>query len=85
MRIRTSAACIGQGLGTVATHILCETTGILPDDVIVEAPDTDRTPDSGTTTASRQTVFTGEATHVAAQELKAVLDSGENVKRPGRL
>lgn len=80
VRIRTSAACIGQGLGTVATHILCETTGISPDDVIVEAPDTDRTPDSGTTTASRQTVFTGEATHVAAQELKAVLDSGKTLK-----
>lgn len=80
VRIRTSAACIGQGLGTVATHILCVTTGISPDDVIVEAPDTDRTPDSGTTTASRQTVFTGEATHVAAQELKAVLDSGKTLK-----
>ncbi|MBE6079625.1 MAG: selenium-dependent xanthine dehydrogenase, partial [Veillonella sp.] len=80
VRIRTSAACIGQGLGTVATHILCETTGISPDDVIVEAPDTDRTPDSGTTTASRQTVFTGEVTHVAAQELKAVLDSGKTLQ-----
>lgn len=77
VRIRTSAACIGQGIGTVATQILCETAGISADDVIVEAPDTDRTPDSGTTTASRQTVFTGEAVRKAALELKGtMLDGG---------
>lgn len=79
VHIRTSAACIGQGLGTVATHILCETAGISPDNVVVEAPDTDRTPDSGTTTASRQTVFTGEAVRVAAKELGQVLASGKTL------
>ncbi|WP_295239226.1 selenium-dependent xanthine dehydrogenase [Veillonella sp.] len=79
VHIRTSAACIGQGLGTVATHILCETAGVSPDDVIVEAPDTDRTPDSGTTTASRQTVFTGEAVRVAANELQQILVSGKTL------
>lgn len=79
VHIRTSAACIGQGLGTVATHILCETAGVSPDDVIVEAPDTDRTPDSGTTTASRQTVFTGEAVRVAANELQQILASGKTL------
>lgn len=79
VHIRTSAACIGQGLGTVATHILCETAGVSPDDVLVEAPDTDRTPDSGTTTASRQTVFTGEAVRVASKELQQVLGSGKTL------
>ncbi len=28
VRIRTSAACIGQGMGTVCLQILCETTGL---------------------------------------------------------
>ncbi|MFU7517827.1 molybdopterin cofactor-binding domain-containing protein, partial [Clostridium sp. HCS.1] len=57
--IRTSAACIGQGVGTIATLILCETTGLNPSYVYFDHPDTFTTPNSGTTTASRQTVFTG--------------------------
>jgi selenium-dependent xanthine dehydrogenase len=76
IHIRTSAACIGQGLATVTTQIVCETLKISPEKVIAEPPDTKRTPNSGTTTASRQTVFTGEATHQAALQLKAALEAG---------
>jgi selenium-dependent xanthine dehydrogenase len=75
VHIRTSAACIGQGLATVATQIVCETAGIPPALVIAEPPDTLRTPNSGTTTASRQSVFTGEAVRRAALKLKAALDA----------
>ncbi|MDR2484827.1 MAG: selenium-dependent xanthine dehydrogenase, partial [Treponema sp.] len=75
VHIRTSAACIGQGLATVITQILCETARIPPNNILVEPPDTLRTPNSGTTTASRQTVFTGEATRQAAVKLKAALDA----------
>ena len=74
VHLRTSAACIGQGVGTVNLQMLCQTTGIDPADVVVEAPDTHVTPNTGTTTASRQTVFTGEAVRVAALELKKALD-----------
>ncbi|WP_251860227.1 selenium-dependent xanthine dehydrogenase [Clostridium sp. Marseille-Q2269] len=70
VHIKTSAACIGQGLGTILTQIVCETTNILPSYVVLDPPDTFRTPNSGTTTASRQTVFTGEATKIAALKLK---------------
>ncbi|GAA0121826.1 MULTISPECIES: selenium-dependent xanthine dehydrogenase [Clostridium] len=70
VHIRTSAACIGQGLGTILTQIICETTNLLPEQIILDLPDTKFAPDSGTTTASRQTVFTGEATRVAALKLK---------------
>lgn len=70
---RTSAACIGQGLATVMTQIVCETAGVNPEDVIHEQPDTKLTPNSGTTTASRQTVFTGEATKAASLKLKEAL------------
>ena len=71
---RTSAACLGQGLATVVTQIVCETLGLGPDKVVAEPPDTRRTPDAGTTTASRQSLFTGEAARRAALELRAVLD-----------
>lgn len=75
VRIRTGAACIGQGVGTMATQILCETTGLTRDKVLVEPPDTVRTPNSGTTTASRQTLFTGEATRLASVKLKELLET----------
>ncbi|WP_371372478.1 selenium-dependent xanthine dehydrogenase [Sporomusa aerivorans] len=71
--ILTGAACIGQGLVTVMTQILAETTGLDVSRLAAAAPDTYLTPDSGTTTASRQTVFTGEATRQAGLKLKAAL------------
>jgi selenium-dependent xanthine dehydrogenase len=74
IHIRTSAACIGQGLATVVTQIACQTLGLPPERFIAEPPDTRRTPNSGTTTASRQTVFAGEATHQAALKLKEALE-----------
>lgn len=74
LHIRTSAACMGQGVGTVCVHIVCETTGLLPQLLYHEHANTARTPDSGTSTASRQTLFTGEATRRAAVKLKAAMD-----------
>jgi selenium-dependent xanthine dehydrogenase len=73
LHVRTSAACMGQGIATVCMQIVCQTTGLAPDDIIHEAPDTVRTPDSGTSTASRQTVVTGEATRRAAAQLAEAL------------
>lgn len=67
--IHTSAACIGQGLGTILTQIVCETLNISQDKVVYTSPDTSTCPDSGNTTASRQTLFTGEAAKKAAGEL----------------
>ena len=79
LHARSSAACIGQGMATVITQIICETTGVAPGLVTVEAPDTRRTPDAGTTTASRQTLLTGEATLRAATLLKAEFDAGKKL------
>ncbi|MDR1587418.1 MAG: selenium-dependent xanthine dehydrogenase [Treponema sp.] len=86
VHIRTSAACIGQGLATVTTQIVCETLNLPPEKTIAEPPDTRRTPDSGTTTASRQSVFTGEATLRAALKLKAALEeaSGDLSRLEGK-
>jgi len=76
VHVRTSAACMGQGIAAVCMAVLCQTTGISPACVVHEAPDTATTPDAGTSTASRQTVMTGEATRRAAEKLKAELDKG---------
>jgi selenium-dependent xanthine dehydrogenase len=73
VHVRTSAACMGQGIATMCMHMVCEATGLAPSDLIHEAPDTIRTPDAGTSTASRQTVLTGEATRRAAEQLAEAL------------
>ncbi|WP_252238713.1 selenium-dependent xanthine dehydrogenase [Clostridium sp. VAP51] len=73
VHIRTSAACIGQGVGTVVIQVVGEILGIPASQIVYETPDTRITPNSGTTTASRQTVFTGEATRIASLKLKEAL------------
>ncbi|WP_426348616.1 selenium-dependent xanthine dehydrogenase [Alloiococcus sp. CFN-8] len=80
VHIRTSAACMGQGIATMCTHMVCETTGLDPKLTYHEAPDTVRTPNSGTSTASRQTVVTGEATRRAAEKLKEALDKAGSLE-----
>lgn len=71
--LKSSAACIGQGIATVMLHIASEVLNIEADNFIIEEPDTKTTPDSGTTTASRQTLFTGEAVRIASEKLKIAL------------
>lgn len=84
VHVKTSAACIGQGLGTILTQIVCETTGLQPKQIAIGTPDTLLTPNSGTTTASRQTVFTGEATKTAALKLREELSSKSVKELEGR-
>jgi selenium-dependent xanthine dehydrogenase len=81
VHIRTSAACMGQGIATMCTHMVCEATGLDPNLVFVERPDTVRTPNSGTSTASRQTVLTGEATRRAALKLQEALEEQMKLHR----
>jgi len=73
LHIRTSAACMGQGIATMAIQMLGETCEIDKDKILVEPPNTNRTPNSGCSTASRQTTFTGEAIKRAAEKLKVAL------------
>ncbi len=73
VHIRTSAACMGQGVATVCMQMVGETCALRADEIVVEDPDTLRTPDSGTSTASRQTLFTGEAVRQASLRLKEAL------------
>ncbi|MDP4159467.1 MAG: selenium-dependent xanthine dehydrogenase, partial [Bacillota bacterium] len=82
--VLTSAACIGQGFATIATQMVHEATGLPLDQIEVGAPDTFLTPDSGTTTASRQTLFTGEAIRQAALELQHALHKSSLEELEGR-
>lgn len=82
--IRTSAACMGQGVGTILIQVVCETLGVDSKCVKWMKPDTKLTPNSGTSTASRQTVFTGEATKVAALKLKAALENKSLLELDGQ-
>ena len=75
VHIRSSAACIGQGLGTILLELVCQTAQLSPQQVVWDAPDTSLAPNSGNTTASRQTLFTGEACRRAALLLAEALEA----------
>ena len=78
--VTSSAACIGQGMGTVQVQMICQVTGLSPEKIIYDTPDTKFSPNAGNTTASRQTLFTGEAAVRAAKELKAAIDENGSLE-----
>ena len=84
VHIFAGASCIGQGLGTVLTQMICGQTGLSHEDVVYERSNTYFAPDSGTTSGSRQTLFTGEACRRACQGLKAALEEGGLASLNGR-
>lgn len=84
VRIRTSAACIGQGMGTILMQMVHTVTGLSLELIDYDVPDTSIAPNSGNTTASRQTLFTGEATRIAALQLKEALNGSTFAALDGR-
>lgn len=76
--IHAGASCIGQGLGTVLVQVLGEVVDLPAEDIIYCRPNTAIAPDAGTTSGSRQTLFTGEAVRRAAEELKKELAAAGN-------
>lgn len=79
VEVRSSAAGIGQGVSTVLVQMAAESTGLPLNRIAYAMPDTSYTPNAGTTTASRQTVFSGQATRLAGEQLKADLDAGASL------
>jgi len=75
LEVRTSSAELGQGLVTVLQMIVAEEFQMNPNYVKVLVMDTDRTPDGGPTTASRQTYVSGNAARHAAQTLRSAMAS----------
>ena len=64
---------VGQGLGNMVCQIAAEELGVPLASVRPILADTKRTPESGSSSATRQTYFTGSAVHIAAAELKRQL------------
>ena len=67
--IRTAAADVGQGVLTVVTQIAAEVLNTHTSKFSVTQGDTHTTQNSGSTSATRQTYFTGNAVKNAAQDL----------------
>jgi CO/xanthine dehydrogenase Mo-binding subunit len=71
--VRTSSADMGQGLVMVVAQCAAEELGVPYKRVRVLLSDTDKTPDGGPTTASRQTFVTGNAARLAANTLRQAM------------
>ncbi len=84
IHIRTSASCMGQGVAQMCLTEACMVTDLPQSLFVFEIPDTERTPDSGTSTASRQTVLTGEAVRRASESLKKELKNSSIKELEGK-
>jgi xanthine dehydrogenase molybdenum-binding subunit len=71
--VRTSSAELGQGLPGVLAAITAEELGLPFEHVSILLSDTDRTPNGGPTTASRQTFVSGNAARHASIQMRQVL------------
>ncbi|MDR0841751.1 MAG: selenium-dependent xanthine dehydrogenase [Christensenellaceae bacterium] len=65
VEIHAGGSCIGQGLGTVLVQIVAEAAGLGREQIVYIPANTVTAPDSGTTSGSRHTLITGEATRRA--------------------
>lgn len=79
VHIYSAASCIGQGVGTVLTQIISDTARIPAHMIIWRSPNTATSPDSGTTSGSRQTTITGEAGRRAAELLRRALFTAKHL------
>ena len=67
--IRTATADVGEGVLTVVTQIAAEVLKVSPEVVEVISEDTHLAKSAGSTSATRQTFFTGNAVKRASEEL----------------
>ena len=80
LHIFSGASCIGQGLGTVLVQMIVENTDLSRDDIVYERSNTWISPDSGTTSGSRQTLITGEACRRACEKLMETRKQGKTLR-----
>ena len=73
VEVYTGAVDVGQGLINMVAQITAEEIGVPLDRVRPIMSDTQTTPESGSSSATRQTFFTGSAVNLAASELKKQL------------
>ncbi len=71
--VRCGAADIGQGSDTALKQIAAHTLGIIPERVTMISNDTMVAPESGVTSASRQTYVSGNAIRLASEQARDFL------------
>lgn len=85
VEIYCGASDIGQGCATVFIQITAETTGLKLSQIKNMGVNSEFTPDSGTTSGSRQTLISGEAIRMAAEDLlSAMKEAGSLEALEGR-
>lgn len=72
--IYSAASDIGQGFMTIAQQVASSTLQMNRENIIVSPANSETSPDSGTTSGSRQTLLTGEAVKKACELLKEDLE-----------
>lgn len=75
IQVQSSAAEFGQGVSTILPQIVSEVLSIPLDIVSISNINTDLTPDSGATSASRATAILGKLAHSVSSKLKKDLNS----------
>ena len=71
-----SSVDMGQGCRTTLKKIVAKNLGLPDEQVIMDGPDTDTTPDTGPTAASRTIIIVGFLMEKAAKNLKKIWKSG---------
>lgn len=70
VEIWTAGADVGQGLHTILVQLVGQVLAIEPEKITIKGQDTSTTFSAGSTSASRQTYFSGNAVVMAASDLK---------------
>ena len=76
--LHQGAVDIGQGANTVIAQVFADALGVPLERIVLEGADTDRTPDAGKTSASRQTFVSGNAAKRCGEALRSAVLRGSN-------
>jgi selenium-dependent xanthine dehydrogenase len=80
VEIYSAASDIGQGCATVFVQIAAETTGLRLSQIRSMGVNSELAPDSGTTSGSRQTLISGEAVRMAAEDLLSAMQEAGSLE-----
>ncbi|MDO5714975.1 MAG: selenium-dependent xanthine dehydrogenase [Tissierellia bacterium] len=75
VRVYTAASDLGQGFMSVAHQMVCDDLNLNGSQVVIMPPNTETSPDSGTSSGSRQTLLTGEALQMACADILKTCES----------
>ena len=75
VELYSAASDIGQGCFTVFVQVMAQTLGLPKEKLKCMGANSELSPDSGTTSGSRQTLITGEAVRMVCEDVKKDLDA----------